>query len=77
MGDMSSDWRCSQFRCCIGIQVRVYHLQCRLLRLMLANSRKNQIYRKGYVFRRGTLVIQMFQQEQVRKFQPGVLHPRS
>jgi hypothetical protein len=27
-------------------------------------SRRSQIYKRGYVFRRGSLVIQMFQQEQ-------------
>ena len=48
--------------------------KCYLLRLISIDSRKNQIYRKGYVFRRGTLVIQMFQQEQVHNFQPSLLH---
>ncbi|KAH7930275.1 hypothetical protein BV22DRAFT_1001038 [Leucogyrophana mollusca] len=31
----------------------------------LGYIRRSQIYKRGYVFRRGTLVIQMFQQEQV------------
>lgn len=29
------------------------------------HSRRSQIYKRGYVFRRGNLVIQMFQQEHV------------
>lgn len=28
--------------------------------------RRSQIYKRGYLFRKGSLVIQMFQQEQVR-----------
>jgi len=31
----------------------------------LGYVRRSQIYKRGYVFRRGALVIQMFQQEQV------------
>jgi len=31
----------------------------------LGYIRRSQIYKKGFVFRRGTLVVQMFQQEQV------------
>jgi mediator of RNA polymerase II transcription subunit 18 len=31
----------------------------------LGYIRRSQIYKRGYVFRRGQLVIQMFQQEQV------------
>ncbi|KAJ3734380.1 hypothetical protein DFJ43DRAFT_1130638 [Lentinula guzmanii] len=31
----------------------------------LGHTRRSQIYKRGYLFRRGTLVIQMFQQEQV------------
>ncbi|KAJ4472206.1 hypothetical protein J3R30DRAFT_1052496 [Lentinula aciculospora] len=31
----------------------------------LGHVRRSQIYKRGYLFRRGTLVIQMFQQEQV------------
>lgn len=33
--------------------------------VLIGRRRRSQIYKKGYVFRRGTLVIQMFQQEQV------------
>ncbi|KAI0033348.1 hypothetical protein K488DRAFT_47977 [Vararia minispora EC-137] len=33
---------------------------------VLGFARRSQIYKRGYVFRRGTLLIQMFQQEQVR-----------
>jgi mediator of RNA polymerase II transcription subunit 18 len=32
----------------------------------LGYIRRSQIYKRGYLFRRGPLVIQMFQQEQVR-----------
>jgi hypothetical protein len=37
----------------------------RLLTWELRSRRRSQIYKRGYVFRRGALVIQMFQQEQV------------
>jgi len=33
--------------------------------LRFPGRRRSQIYKRGYVFRRGTLVIQMFQQENV------------
>ncbi|KAL0070969.1 hypothetical protein AAF712_002190 [Marasmius tenuissimus] len=43
---------------------------CVLILLILASSnegssRRSQIYKRGYLFRRGSLIIQMFQQEQV------------
>ena len=31
------------------------------------SRRRSQIYKRGYLFRKGSLVIQMFQQEQVRR----------
>ena len=35
------------------------------LLVLTAYRRRSQIYKRGYVFRRGLLVIQLFQQEQV------------
>ena len=37
-----------------------------LTELALSPRRRSQIYKRGYLFRKGSLVIQMFQQEQVR-----------
>ena len=44
----------------------VYVLQIYPIPRLIRYSRKSQIYKRGYVFRRGVLAIQMFQQEQVR-----------
>ncbi|EPT03697.1 hypothetical protein FOMPIDRAFT_1115226 [Fomitopsis schrenkii] len=43
----------------------------------LGYTRRSQIYKRGYVFRRGPLVIQMFQQEQVdpKTQKPITAHP--
>ncbi|KAJ3475976.1 hypothetical protein NLI96_g11471 [Meripilus lineatus] len=43
----------------------------------LGYVRRSQIYKRGYAFRRGTLVIQMFQQEQVdpKTQKPIPAHP--
>ena len=36
------------------------------IRSRLSPRRRSQIFKRGYLFRKGSLVIQMFQQEQVR-----------
>ncbi|KAF9076479.1 hypothetical protein BDP27DRAFT_1210438 [Rhodocollybia butyracea] len=43
----------------------------------LGHTRRSQIYKRGYLFRRGSLVIQMFQQEQVEPStqEPIPAHP--
>jgi mediator of RNA polymerase II transcription subunit 18 len=44
------------------------YVSCRdisMAHLIAFNSKRNEIYKRGYVFRRGKLVIQMFQQEHV------------
>ena len=62
LGNGPGCWRCAQLRRCTGICVCILNLP--ILRLIRC-SRRSQIYKRGYVFRRGVLAIQMFQQEQV------------
>ena len=73
VGNMSGRGRRAEFR--IGPWIRVRRtISSPRTASQLLSRRRSQIYKRGYVFRRGPLVIQMFQQEQVRR--PFVCFPR-
>ena len=66
MGYLSSRRQCTSFCFCTWIHVRLNLPSGRLRRAHKPYCRRrSQIYKRGYVFRRGPLVVQMFQQEQV------------
>lgn len=67
MGDVPSHWRRTEFRLRSGICVSWPDVHQWNDDLLASLRRRSQIYKRGYLFRRGSLVIQMFQQEQVKK----------
>jgi len=75
MGNLPSYRRCIESRQCPRICVRFYYELCFGRNDGPQSSRRSRIYKRGYVFRRGPLIIQMFQQEQVEFMIRVVSHP--